>query len=175
MTNGQGIYTLPINEIENLLCAPAIIDAANRSFMSKSDATQCYYDSFWHELEQNRTQQATWYVNNALNNRFKENFLREKQNIADLKVELGQVTSSTEIDALYAQRLEAIEDIIARKDYDAALTIANFKGKLTKHIAKNAIVDNYSDRVLGLIKSNSELQTAIKQKYFADFLSSTVE
>ena len=172
---GQGIYTLPINEIENLLCAPAIIDAANRSFMSKSDATQCYYDSFWHELEQNRTQQATWYVNNALNNRFKENFLREKQNIADLKVELGQVTSSTEIDALYAQRLEAIEDIIARKDYDAALTIANFKGKLTKHIAKNAIVDNYSDRVLGLIKSNSELQTAIKQKYFADFLSSTVE
>lgn len=171
----QGIYTLPVNEIENLLCDSAIIDAANRSFMSKSDAAQCYYDSFWHEFEQNRAQQATWYVNNALNNRFKENFLREKQNITDLKAELCQVTSSTEIDALYAQRLEVIEDIIARKDYDAALAIANFKGKLTKHIAKNAIVDNYSDRVLGLIKSSSKLQAAIKQKYFADFLNSTSE
>ena len=81
----------------------------------------------------------------------------------------------TEIDALYAHRLEAIEDIIARKNYDAALAIANFKGKLTKHIAKNAIVDNYSDRILGLIKSSSELQAAIKQKYFADFLSATAE
>lgn len=172
---GQGIYTLPINEIENLLCDSTIIDTANRSFMSKSDATQCYYDSFWHEFEQNRTQQATWYVNNALNNRFKENFLREKQNIAVLKAELCQVTSSTEIDALYAQRLKDIDDIIACKDYDAALAIVNFKGKLTKHIAKNAIVDNYSDRVLGLIKSSSELQAAIKQKYFADFLSSTAE
>ena len=104
-----------------------------------------------------------------MNNRFKENFLREKQNIADLKAELGQVTSSTEIGALYAQRLKNIDDIIVRKDYDAALAIVNFKGKLTKHIAKNAIVDNYSDRVLGLIKSNSELQAAIKQKYFANF------
>ena len=171
----QGIYTLPVNEIENLLCDSAIIDAANRSFMSKSDAAQRYYDSFWHELEQNRAQQATWYVNNALNNRFKENFLREKQNIADLKAELCQITSSAEIDALYAQRLKSIDDIIARKNYDAALAIANFKGKLTKHIAKNAIVDNYSDRVLGLIKSSSELQAAIKQKYFADFLSATAE
>lgn len=172
---GQGIYTLPINEIENLLCDTTIIDTAKRSFMSKSDAMQCYYDSFWREFEQNRVQQATWYVNNALNNRFKENFLREKQNIADLKAELHQVTSSTEIDAIYAQRLKDIDDIIARKDYDAALTIANFKGKLTRHIAKNAIVDNYSDRVLGLIKRNSELQAAIKQKYFAGFLSSTAE
>ena len=165
----QGIYTLPVNEIENLLCDAEIITAANQCFMSSSDADQRYYDSFWHEFEQNRVQQATWYVNNALNNRFKENFLREKQNIADLKAELCQVTLGTEIDALYAHRLEAIEDIIARKNYDAALAIANFKGKLTKHIAKNAIVDNYSDRVLGLIKSNSELQAAIKQKYFANF------
>ena len=171
----QGIYTLPVNEIENLLCDSAIIDAANHSFMSKSDATQSYYDSFWREFEQNRAQQATWYVNNTLNNSFKENFLREKQNISALKAELCQVTLGTEIDALYAHRLEAIEDIIARKNYDAALAIANFKGKLTKHIAKNAIVDNYSDRILGLIKSSSELQAAIKQKYFADFLSATAE
>ena len=169
----QGIYTLPVNEIENLLCDSAIIDAANRSFMSKSDAAQRYYDSFWHELEQNRAQQATWYVNNALNNRFKENFLREKQNMADLKAELCQITSSAEIDALYAQRLKSIDDIIARKNYDAALAIVDFKGKLTKHIAKNAIVDNYPDRVLGLIKSSSELQATIKQKCFADFLSTT--
>ena len=171
----QGIYTLPVNEIENLLCDSTIIAMASHRFMSKSDATQCYYDLFWHEFEQNREQQATWYVNNALNNRFKENFLREKQNMTDLTAELCQVTLSTEIDALYTQRLEAIEDIIARKDYDAALAIANFKGKLTKHIAKNTIVDNYSDRVLGLVKSSSELQVAIKQKYFADFLSFTSE
>lgn len=171
----QGIYTLPVNEIENLLCDSTIIAMASHRFMSKSDATQCYYDLFWHEFEQNREQQATWYVNNALNNRFKENFLREKQNMTDLTAELCQVTLSTEIDALYTQRLEAIEDIIARKDYDAALAIANFKGKLTKHIAKNTIVDNYSDRVLGLVKSSSELQVAIKQKYFADFLSATAE
>ena len=44
--------------------------------------------------------------------------------------------------------------------------IVNFKGKLTKYIAKQTIVDNYPDRVLGLIRSNNALREVIKKKYF---------
>ena len=65
------------------------------------------------------------------------------------------------------ERLQAIETFIQHKDYEGVLTIVNFKGKLTKYIAKNTIVDNYPDRILGLIKSNCTLKDSIKQKYFA--------
>ena len=54
-----------------------------------------------------------------------------------------------------------------RKQKDEeALAIVNFKGKLTKYIAKQTIVDNYPDRVLGLIRSNNALREVIKKKYF---------
>lgn len=135
--------------------------------MSGEEASQRYYDMFWQELERDKVQQTVWYVNNIINNKFKENFLHEKQNIGSLKTELLTITSAEEIDALYEERLQAIETFIQHKNYEGVLTIVNFKGKLTKYIAKNTIVDNYPDRILGLIKSNCTLKDSIKQKYFA--------
>ena len=134
--------------------------------MSGEEASQHYYDLFWRELERDKEQQTVWYVNNIINNKFKENFLHEKQDIGSLKTELLTITSAEEIDVLYGERIHAIESFIQEKNYEGALAIVNFKGKLTKHIAKNTIVDNYPDRVLGLIKSNSALRDTIKQKYF---------
>ena len=163
----QSIFTIPINEIENILCDPSIIETAITAFMSGEEASQRYYDMFWQELERDKVQQTVWYVNNIINNKFKENFLHEKQNIGRLKTELLTITSAGEIDALYEERLQAIETFIQHKNYEGVLTIVNFKGKLTKYIAKNTIVDNYPDRILGLIKSNCTLKDSIKQKYFA--------
>ena len=164
---GQHIYTIPINEIENIFCDSSIIETAVTTFMSGDEATQRYYNLFWQELDRNKVQQTVWYVNNIINNKFKENFLHEKQDIGSLKTELLTITSTEEIDTLYIERIQAIEKFIREKNYEKALTIANFKGKLTKQIAKNTIVDNYPDRILGLIKNNETLRDTIKHKYFA--------
>ena len=130
-------------------------------------ANQNYLDLFWKEFEANKVQQTVWYVNNIINNKFKENFLHEKRDISNLKAELLSVTSEKEIDELYAERLATIETIIKSKKYEEALAIVDFKGKLTKYIAKQTIVDNYPDRVLGLIRNNEELRELIKKKYFS--------
>lgn len=167
---GQKVFTIPINEIENILCDPSIIETAITTFMSGEEASHRYYDKFWQELERDKVQQTVWYVNNIINNKFKENFLHEKQNIASLKTELLSITSEEEIDSLYAERLNTIETFILEKNYEGALTIANFKGKLTKQIAKTTIVDNYPDRILELIKRNNSLKEALKQRYFAAIL-----
>ena len=163
----QNIYTIPINEIENILCDSVIIETAIKTFMSGDMANQNYFDLFWKEFEANKVQQTVWYVNNIINNKFKENFLHEKHDISNLKTELLSVTSEKEIDELYTERLATIETIIKSKKYEDALAIANFKGKLTKYIAKNTIVDNYPDRILKLIRSNDELKELIKKKYLS--------
>ena len=62
-----------------------------------------------------------------------------------------------------------MQDIIESKKYEEALAIVNFKGKLTKYIAKQTIVDNYPDRVLGLIRSNNALrETSVYKGYKQD-------
>lgn len=163
----QHIYTIPANEIENILCDLNIIKKAIYTFKSGENALQNYLNLFWEEFENNKDQQAVWYINNIINNKFKENFLHEKKNISNLKLELRSITSEKEIDELYTERLTNIENIIKNKIYDDALFIVNFKGKLTKHIAKNTIVDRYPDRILELIRTDDELKNLIKSKYFS--------
>ena len=68
-----------------------------------------------------------------------------------------------------------MQDIIESKKYEEALAIVNFKGKLTKYIAKQTIVDNYPDRVLGLIRSNPAGVNAGHAKESASINGFTVE
>lgn len=161
------VYALSVNEVENLLCDEIILSSAIEQFHSGDVASSNYFNLFWECLEEGKEQQAVWFVNNYLNNKFKQNFLNEKSDIDSLKTELHQITSDDEIDRLYTERIQTLSDIIRKKDYQEGLRIANFKGKLTKYIAKNTIVDKYVDRVLDLLKKDSELSASVRGKYFA--------
>lgn len=162
----QHIYALPVNEIENLLCDLDIVQRAVDVFLSGEDAIQHYYEKFWKELDSNKEKQVILYINNIINNRFKENFLHEKKSIEKLKKELLTITSEEEIDDIYEKRLKEINDIICSRKYEEALAIVNFKGKLINDIARHSIVDNYPERILGLIKRDSDLKILIRNKYF---------
>lgn len=164
--NQKGIYVLQFCEIENLLCDKLILDYATERFLSGDTALEKYFEKFWKEFEANKEQQAVWYVNNYINNLFKDNYLHEKRNLDILKEELLSITSPDAAENLYIERLSLIEDIIEQKDYILGLKIANFKGKLTKDISKNTIVDKYVDRVLDLIKKDSSLKSAIVKTFF---------
>ena len=102
------VYTIPINEIENLLCDPLILEKATSTFMSGDNAVQNFYNEFWTQLERKKNMQTVWYINNILNNRFKDHFLHEKSDLEILKTELQQITSTEEIDSEYEARLHTL-------------------------------------------------------------------
>ncbi|MHB8130578.1 MAG: AAA family ATPase, partial [Mobilitalea sp.] len=159
------IYVIPINEIENLLCDPIILEIAVSTFCSPEHAIDDFYERFWKLYQTNKGEQAVWYVNNHINAKFKDNYLTEKNNIENLKQELASITSPEEAESLYIGRLEYIISLIETKSFDEALRIANFKGRLTKDLAR-VIVDKYENRVLDLIKKSNTLKTTITEKYF---------
>ena len=122
-------------------------------------------------MNDEKIHQATEYVNECINNLFKENFLHEKRDIETLISELQNITSSEKIKELYELTLNKINNLIIAKDYNSALCFVNFKGRLTKDIAKKTIVDKYENRILDLIKKNFDLQKYIKDTYFQEFIS----
>lgn len=162
------IYTLPINEIENILCDDYILQKAIDTFCSKENALETFHDEFWILLSDKIEQQATAYVNEHTNNLFKDNFLHEKQNITSLKAELQSITSDDEIETLYNATISKINNFIDNKDYHSALRFVNFKGRLTRDLAKKVIVDRYENRVLDLIKKEADLQKHIIETYFTN-------
>lgn len=163
------VFTIPINEIENILCDDFILSYAIDSFCSPPDALETFHTEFWQLLKENRAQQATSYVNNYINALFKDNFLHEKNNIDALIRELTQITSPENATTFYNETLEKIDSFIATKDYSAAIRFVNFKNRLTKDKASKIIVNKYENRILDLIKKNTELQQHIVNTYFSEF------
>ena len=166
----QKIYTLPINEIENILCDKAILKKATDIFCSGEKALNEFENEFWKLLKEEKETQATAYVNEYTNNLFKANFLHEKKNIESLIFELQKVISAEEIKSLYQCTLNRIEELIVNRNYSEALRFVNFKGRLTRDLAKRIIVDKYENRILDLIKKDLELQKYIIKTYFQDFV-----
>lgn len=165
----QKIYTLPINEIENILCDEFILKKATETFCSEEDALDKYYENFWTILDEKKNILATTYINEIINNLIKGNFLHERKDIDKLIDEFKSNFSAEKIKMLYNDALDKIEKFIEEKDYDGAIRFVNFKGCLIRELARKNIVDKYDNRILDLIKKDFELQTYIKDTYFKDF------
>lgn len=162
----EKIYTLPINEIENLMCDELIISSAIKQFCSAADANERFKNRFFIELEKDKEYQSIWYTNNIINNRLKDNMLKEKRNLESLKLEFQEILNDDIVQKSYDARLKELEKLISNKDYESSLKICNFKGKLINYISKE-IVSEYEDRILNLILSDGNLQKIIKKKYFS--------
>jgi len=162
----NNIFTLQVNEIENILCDECILESAAISFCSKENAIESFKNKFFSELEKDKERQAVWYASNAVNNYFKVNMLKEKKELNSLKTELENILTEDVIQKNYDLRLNAIEKFIENKDYENALRVSDFKGKLIGYIAAE-IINDYKERIFTHISRNEELQDKIKKKYFA--------
>lgn len=163
------VFTLPINEIENILCDDFVLSRAIECFCAPTDTLEIFHDEFWKLINENKTLLATSYVNNYINALFKDNFLHEKNDIQALIEELAQITSPEKANCIYNGILEKLESFLTSKNYNDAIRFVNFKGRLTRDIAQKTIVNKYENRILDLIKKSTELQEYILKTYFSEF------
>lgn len=159
------IYTLPINEIENLLCDEIILKSAIKRFCCKEEVLDQFKDKFFNKLGSDKSRQAVWYTNNIINNRLKSNMLKEERNLDSLIKELNDSINEEQVNTLYENKLQELNDLIERKEYDEALKVSNFKGALINELPR-LIVDNYKEKVFVLIADDEELKKSILAKYF---------
>ena len=159
------IFTLQVNEIENILCDESILESAAIRFCSKVNAVESFKSKFFIELEKDKEQQAVWFASNAINNHFKINMLKEKRELNSLKTELQNILKEDIIQKNFDIRLDEIEGFIKTKDYENALRICDFKGQLIGYIAAE-IINDYKERIFTHISTEKEIQDKIKKKYF---------
>lgn len=161
------IYTLKINEIENLLCDNLILGSVKNRFILEDKQINKFKEIVLLRLNSNKKKQATWYVKTKINNMIKNNFLKEDEDITKLKNELASVCSQENVDKIYNNRIGEISTIIEKNDYDGAIKIIDCKENLLE-LASKELVANYKDKIFKLIMLDSELQEKIKDKYFSD-------
>lgn len=163
----DGIYTLKINEIENLLCDNLILESVKATLILEDEQINKFKKIVLKRLESSKEKQATWYVKTKINNMIKNNFLKENEDIEKLKTELDNVCRHENIDQIYNNRIKEISNIIKLNDYEGAIKIIDCKENLLE-LASKELEKNYKDKIFKLIMRDRELQTKIKDKYFSD-------
>lgn len=164
------IYTLKINEIENLLCDNLILESVKDTFFLADEQINKFKKIVLKRLESSKKKQATWYVKTKINNMIKNNFLKEDEDIAKLKSELEEICKKDYIDQIYNNRIKEIDDIITENDYEEAIKIIDDKQNLLE-LADRELERDYSGKIFKLIMQDIELQTKIKDKYFKDIIT----
>lgn len=161
----SNIFTLPVNEVENLLVDTIMLDYIINKFEIPFEKIKQYYKEFWETLETNINEQVVKYVKNFIQHHISEDYLTEEKDLEILKSQLSDKINKFNINTLYDEKMTEINKMIAEKDYESAIKFVDFKKFLLNNLA-GKLIRKYPDFVMKELAENNELREQIREKYF---------
>lgn len=164
----DNIYCLDVQEVENVLCDEDILSCAVNYFDADQDALDDAKEKLFVELQRHIDCQCAEYTVQMINNRFKENMLKNSKDLATLKNSLKDLTDKMleNVDALVNERKACLQKIIEAKDFAEGVKKFNNKGLMA--ILTTDIEKDYRNRVFKMLDKNPDLLDLLRSKYFAD-------
>ena len=161
----SNIFTLPVNEVENILVDTIILEYIVDKFEISTEKLNQYYEDFWNTLKTNINEQVIKYVKNFIQHHISEDYLTEKKDLEILKSQLSDKIDKCDIDTLYNDKMIEINKMINEKNYESAIKFVDFKKFLLNNLA-GKLIKYYPDFVMKELAQNSELREKIREKYF---------
>lgn len=160
-----GVFVLPTNEVENVLCDQDVLTTAIETFYSKTTVEK-FKAAFFKEFRKNINRLSAEYVTDYINELFHNSFIEERKDLTGIITEFTAFCG-LDVQKIFDEHIAFLTSLCDERDYDKALSNCNLKKALTKGLANRIIVDNYEDRCLELINKNKELQRILISKYFS--------
>ena len=161
----SNIFTLPVNEVENILVDTIMLDYIVNKFEIPFEKTQQYYKEFWETLETNINEQVVKYVKNFIQHHISEDYLTEENDLEILKSQLSDKINKFNINTLYDEKITEINKMIDEKNYESAIKFVDFKKFLLNNLA-GKLIRKYPDFVMKELAVNNELREQLREKYF---------
>lgn len=164
----DSIYSLDVQEIENILCDENVLKCAINYFHADQSVLEKAKEKLFIELQKHIDNQCTEYTVQTINNRFKENMLKNSKDLTTLKNSVKELADKMleNVDAFVDERKECLQKIIEANDFAEGVKRYNNKGLMA--ILTTDIEKDYRNRVFKMLDENSDLLEALRSKYFAD-------
>ncbi|WP_173383145.1 DUF4435 domain-containing protein [Fibrobacter succinogenes] len=162
------IYSLDVQEIENVLCDEDVLNRAVEYFHADQDALEKAKEKLFVELQRHIDCQCAEYTVQMINNRFKENMLKNSKDLEILKNSVKKLADEMleNVDVFVDERKACLRNIIDAKDFAEGVKRFNNKGLLA--ILTTDIEKDYRNRVFKMLDENPDLLEILRSKYFAD-------
>lgn len=157
------IFSYDIAEIENLFLSE---DFVNEYASIKHEAIniQDIKNKVIAEFSNHIESQISFYISAYINFTFNESHIRQASTIAGVKANYHDFTSKINIEKLYTDRKNDLQQIINTNNYAKLITVANDKG-LLKIVAQSFGLkgrDEFLSRALNILEFNPNAQTLLK-------------
>lgn len=165
----EKIEVLPFNEIEMLFFEEHIME----SFMKNVHAEKYnsiindFKSKFFNEVEENKKRIALAYIKKYVENYLLKEKIKEYAEIKDIQNQLDNFLNF-DIQELYSQKLNQINQIVKDEQYFELLKVCNLKGQITGGLANRTLVGGYIDKVKEKIIVDKDLQVYIRNTYFSN-------
>ena len=165
----EKIEVLPFNEIEMLFFEEHIME----SFMKNVHAEKYnsiindFKSKFFKEVEENKKRIALAYIKKYVENYLLKEKIKEYAEIKDIQNQLDNFFNF-DIQELYSQKLNQINQIVKDEQYFELLKVCNLKGQITGGLANRTLVGGYIDKVKEKIIVDKDLQVYIRNTYFSN-------
>lgn len=162
----EGIYSLKVVEIENVLMDILLLNVAKEQFCSADDSIDKVKKCLFEDCRINMEHQSKKYTANRIVSKIKSQITADGRTIEDFKENILHICDSSEIDKLYCERLTYLEQMVEKSEYEKMISIYDFNHHIDRFVKD--ISNDYKNKILRLIKKRTDLQEKLKQKYYSD-------
>ena len=145
-----------------------LLEAAKNEFCAEEDSVENSKRKLFVECNSKKENQALKYTANRIVNKIKSGITPEGRTIDDFKKRISEICDLVEIERLYNERMNCLDDYIRDSKFEELVTIYDFNHNIDRFL--NEVVDHYQNRVLKLIQKREDLQQSLKTKYFSEIV-----
>jgi len=165
------IHVLKCNEVEMLLLDEEIFKKVLLRIYKPESVFAAFRAKFFEKLTERKQHLIKRLVKTQVDEKLRGSIIDDKSNKTqqEFKANLTSIFNGIDIDTLWADADTKIADIIAQKDYNAALKCCCLGHDEVIVGVVNPFVNNdYVTIALGVLRDDRALATIVKNKYFAD-------
>lgn len=164
----EKIYSLKVVEIENVLMDLLLLEAAKNEFCAEDDSIEKAKQKLFSECNLRKENQALKYTANHIVSKIKSTISPDGRTIDIFKTKVTEICNESEIEQLYNDRKQCLEDYIRDSKFEDLIAIYDFNHNIDRFLVD--IVNNYQQRILKLISKQENLQNLIKAKYYPEIV-----
>lgn len=168
----KNIYSLKCNEIEMLLLDEEIFKRVLRHVYKKNDEFDEFKKKFFEKIRERKDYIIKRLVKTQIDGKLKNSIIDDRNNKTkeEIKMNLSNIFKKLDIDNMWEQCENKINDILSKEDYDEAIRYCCLEhNEIIGGIVKK-FVKEYTDIALGLLGEDEELSSDIRSKYFPEIV-----
>jgi energy-coupling factor transporter ATP-binding protein EcfA2 len=162
----EGIYSLSVLEVENVLMDMILLEAAKNNFCSDSDCLDKVKEELLKDCDNRKNSMSIVYTKNHIVSRINSELSTEGNTLQQFKDNIASIANVDRIDELYKLHLQKLETYLSNGDINGLIPIFDFNHNINRFT--KSIVDDYQRRIVRLLGKIESLRSQIRKKYYAN-------